>query len=52
MFIERYHIFSCSYRILVMSNGSVREFDEPKLLANNSRSEFSKLLRNANVRFD
>jgi hypothetical protein len=37
-------------RILVLSNGSVQEFDEPKRLAENSNSGFSKLLRDANIR--
>jgi len=37
-------------RILVLSNGSVQEYDEPKRLAENSNSAFSKLLRDANIR--
>jgi ABC-type sulfate/molybdate transport systems ATPase subunit len=37
-------------RILVLSNGSVQEYDEPKRLAENSKSAFSKMLRDANIR--
>ncbi len=44
------HDNSCLYRILVLSNGSVQEYDEPKRLAENSNSAFSKLLRDANIR--
>jgi hypothetical protein len=44
------HDDSCLYRILVLSNGSVQEYDEPKRLAENSDSAFSKLLHDANIR--
>ncbi len=44
------HDDSCLYRILVLSNGSVQEYDETKRLAENSDSAFSKLLRAANIR--
>jgi ABC-type proline/glycine betaine transport system ATPase subunit len=37
------------YRILVLSNGRVQEFDEPGRLAANPKSAFSKLLRDANI---
>jgi len=40
----------CLYRILVLSNGSIQEYDEPKRLAENPKSAFSKLLRDANIR--
>jgi ABC-type multidrug transport system fused ATPase/permease subunit len=38
------------HRILVLANGSLQEYDEPKCLAENSHSAFSKLLRDANIR--
>ncbi len=38
------------HRILVLSNGGVQEYDEPKRLAENPKSAFSKLLRDANIR--
>ncbi len=41
-------IFFC--RILVLSDGTVQEYGEPKHLAENSNSAFSKLLRDANIR--
>lgn len=36
-------------RILVLSNGRLQEFDQPQRLASNSKSAFSKLLRDANI---
>jgi ABC-type proline/glycine betaine transport system ATPase subunit len=38
------------YRILVLSNGCLQEYDEPKRLAANPSSAFTKLLRDANIR--
>ena len=43
-------IIFCSIRILVLGNGRVQEYDQPQRLAENPRSEFSKLLRAANIR--
>jgi ABC-type proline/glycine betaine transport system ATPase subunit len=37
------------YRILVLSNGCLQEYDEPGRLAANPKSAFSKLLRDANI---
>ena len=37
------------YRILVLSNGRVQEFDDPQRLAANPKSAFTKLLRDANI---
>jgi ABC-type proline/glycine betaine transport system ATPase subunit len=41
--------FFFSYRILVLNNGRVQEYDEPGHLASNPKSAFSKLLRDANI---
>jgi ABC-type multidrug transport system fused ATPase/permease subunit len=41
--------FFCSYRILVLSNGRLQEYDEPERLAANPNSAFSKLLKDANI---
>jgi ABC-type proline/glycine betaine transport system ATPase subunit len=38
------------YRILVLSNGCLQEYDQPKRLAANPSSAFTKLLRDANIR--
>jgi ABC-type proline/glycine betaine transport system ATPase subunit len=38
------------YRILVLSNGCLQEYDEPARLAANPNSAFTKLLRDANIR--
>lgn len=37
------------FRILVLSNGRLQEYDEPHRLAANPRSAFAKLLRDANI---
>ena len=39
------------YRILVLSNGRLAEYDEPGRLASNPQSAFAKLLRDANIQF-
>jgi ABC-type proline/glycine betaine transport system ATPase subunit len=38
------------HRILVLSNGCLQEYDEPTRLAADPNSEFTKLLRDANIR--
>jgi ABC-type proline/glycine betaine transport system ATPase subunit len=38
-----------SYRILVLSNGRLQEYDEPERLAADPNSAFSKLLKDANI---
>ena len=40
----------CLHRILVLSNGTLQEYDEPKRLAANPDSAFAKLLHDANLR--
>ena len=37
------------FRILVLNNGRVQEYDEPSRLASNPKSAFAKLLRDANI---
>ncbi|CAF0918354.1 unnamed protein product [Adineta ricciae] len=46
---HRLHTILDSNKILVLSNGYIQEYDEPKRLAANPRSAFAKLLRDANI---
>jgi len=48
-YFDRNHLLSFFYRILVLSNGCLQEYDEPGRLAANPKSAFSKLLRDANI---
>ncbi len=44
-----YFLFFLLYRILVLSNGRLKEYDEPRRLAADPKSAFSKLLHDANI---
>ncbi|CAF4346839.1 unnamed protein product, partial [Adineta steineri] len=46
---HRLHTVLDSTKILVLSNGCLEEFDEPKLLAANPNSAFARLLKDANI---
>ncbi|UJR25517.1 hypothetical protein I4U23_006863 [Adineta vaga] len=46
---HRLHTILDSNKILVLSNGRLQEYDEPKRLASNPKSAFAKLLRDANI---
>ncbi|CAM4943622.1 unnamed protein product [Rotaria socialis] len=46
---HRLHTILDSTKILVLSNGSLQEYDEPKRLAADSNSAFAKLLSDANI---
>ncbi|CAF3495114.1 unnamed protein product, partial [Rotaria sp. Silwood1] len=46
---HRLHTILDSTKILVLSNGSLQEYDEPIRLAANPNSSFVKLLRGANI---
>ncbi|CAF2747057.1 unnamed protein product [Rotaria sp. Silwood2] len=46
---HRLHTILDSTKILVLSNGYLQEYDEPKRLAANPNSAFSKLLRDAHI---
>jgi ABC-type proline/glycine betaine transport system ATPase subunit len=48
-YFDRNDLFFFMYRILVLSNGRLAEYDEPARLAANPKSAFSKLLRDANI---
>ena len=37
------------YRVLVLENGSVQEFDSPTALLNNRNSQFYSLAKNAGL---
>lgn len=47
---HRLHTILDSTKILVLSNGSLEEYDEPKRLAADPNSAFAKLLHDANIR--
>jgi ABC-type multidrug transport system fused ATPase/permease subunit len=47
---HRLHTILDSTKILVLSNGALQEYDEPKRLAADSNSAFAKLLHDANIR--
>ncbi|CAF1593590.1 unnamed protein product, partial [Adineta steineri] len=47
---HRLHTILDSTKILVLSNGCLEEFDEPKCLAANPNSAFARLLKDANIR--
>ncbi|CAF3640789.1 unnamed protein product [Rotaria sordida] len=46
---HRLHTILDSTKILVLSNGRLQEYDEPKRLAANPESAFAKLLRDARI---
>ncbi|CAF4506236.1 unnamed protein product [Rotaria socialis] len=46
---HRLHTILDSTKILVLSNGSLQEYDEPKRVAADSNSAFAKLLSDANI---
>ncbi|CAF3098587.1 unnamed protein product [Rotaria socialis] len=46
---HRLHTILDSTKILVLSNGSLQEYDEPKRVAADSNSAFAKILSDANI---
>ncbi|UJR17989.1 hypothetical protein I4U23_004890 [Adineta vaga] len=49
---HRLHTILDSTKILVLSDGSMQEYDEPRRLMANPNSAFSKLLHDANIHLD